>query len=98
MEPRDRNRLQELVSAANADGGTTASTRGLFERPQNPKPLPNQTRCRICGDLGTVLLGDAKRAPRTMPEIMSHEAPCTCPSGDLWRQLFEEFSQTEGRI
>lgn len=60
---------------------------------QAKKPTAGSHRlaCPACGDYGTVLLDGAKRAERTMPEIMQHEAPCVCQAGDLWRQLFGEF-------
>ena len=48
-------------------------------------------RCSACGDFGTVVLYDGTREPRTMPQILREEAPCTCVEGDLWRQMMEEW-------
>lgn len=48
--------------------------------------------CQACGDLGTILLGDAAREPRTLSQIIELEAPCVCRCGDLFRRLFDEYA------
>lgn len=68
---------------------STPKTLGLVSPPATTPAKP--PRCPACTDFGTVLLGRASRQPRTMPEILQHEAPCTCAAGDLWRELFAEF-------
>jgi hypothetical protein len=50
-------------------------------------------RCSACGDFGTVVLYDGKREPRTMPQILREEAPCTCVNGDMWREIMEAWSK-----